>query len=436
MAGCGRRVVITGYGAMTPLGGDVASTFEAAREGRSGVDVVRCFDPAGLPCQIAGEIEEEWLESRERGRARRLDKFCTRGVRMMRVAVSEASRAAGLDAIPDRRRVGVALGSHGEHPQIEELLRTFPCWEPGGGDPLRGRWNIKALRRRGAYDFMTFFRRKSDVATSVVALDFDCRGPTASICSACAAGAQAIGESVRLIRDGRADVMVAGGCEATITYVGFIGFVLLTALVERYETPQTASRPFDRRRNGFVMSEGAGAMILEGYDHARARGAAILGEVLGYGDSSDAFRITDMHPRGLGAVFAMRRALADAGLPPESVEYVNAHGTSTPKNDVTETRAIKEVFGAHAERLAISSNKSMIGHTIGAAGAIEAILALEGMRRSEILPTINYQNRDPKCDLDYVPNETRAQPHRIALSNSFGFGGQNACLCLGGPEVA
>ena len=337
---------------------------------------------------------------------------------------------------PERKRVGVALGSHGDHPQVEELLRIFPYWRPADGDPLQGGWDIKELKSRGVYDLMTFFRRKSDVATSVVALDFDCRGPTVSICSACAAGAQAIGESVRLIRDAKADVMVAGGCESAITYVGFLGFVLLTALVERYETPQSASRPFDRRRNGFVMSEGAGALILESYEHARARGAEILGEVLGYGDSSDAFRITDMHPRGLGAVFAMKKALEDAGVAPGGVEYINAHGTSTPKNDSTETRAIKEVFGAHAERIPISSNKSMIGHTIGAAGAIEAILAVEGMRRSEILPTINYQNRDPKCDLDYVPNETRAQAHRVTLSNSFGFGGQNACLCLGGPEIA
>ena len=421
---------------MTPLGGDVATTFDAAREGRSGIDEIRRFDPENLPCRIAGEVEDEWIASQENGAARRLDKFSTRGVRMMRVAVSQAARTARLDEVSDRNRVGVALGSHGDHPDLEELLRIFPYWNPADGDPLQGGWDIEGLICRGGYDLMTFFRRKSDVATSVVAIDFDCRGPMVSICSACAAGAQAIGESVRLIRDAKADVMVAGGCEAPITYVGFLGFVLLTALVERYETPQSASRPFDRKRNGFVMSEGAGAMILESYEHARARGAEILGEVLGYGDSSDAFRITDMHPRGLGAVFAMKKALEDARLAPDQVEYINAHGTSTPKNDSTETRAIKEVFGAHAEKIPVSSNKSLIGHTIGAAGAVEAILAVEGMRRSEMLPTINYQNRDPKCDLDYVPNETRAQAHRLALSNSFGFGGQNACLCLGGPEIA
>ncbi len=425
-----RRVVVTGYGTMTPLGGDVASTFEAAREGRSGVDYISKFDPAELPCQIAGEVDDAWLAGRAPGPGR-LDKFSNRGVRMMRMAVAEAAAAARLDEVADRTRIGVAIGSHGEHPGVDELLSLFPSWEPSGGGAWEGEWNFSGYAARGGYDFLGFFRRKVDVATSVVALAFDCRGRTVSLCSACAAGAQAVGESVRIIRDGKADLMVAGGCEATLSYTGFLGFILLTALVERYETPQKASRPFDRRRNGFVMSEGAGALILEELDHARARGVPILGEVLGYGDSADAFRITDMHPKGAGAVLAMRGALADAGISPGEVDYINAHGTSTPKNDLTETISIKEIFGERAGRIPISSNKSMIGHTIGAAGAIEAILTLEGMRRSEVLPTINLENRDPKCDLDYVPNETRRLSHRIALSNSFGFGGQNATLCLG-----
>jgi len=424
-------VVVTGYGMMSPLGRDAPSTFQAAREGRSGIDYIRTFDPAKLPCQIAGEVEDAWIEAAEDPAQRRLDKFSTRGVRMMRIAAAEAVARARLGEVGDRSRIGVAIGSHGEHPSVEELLRLFPHWRPGGDDPWRGSWDFGALSRAGGYDFLGFFRRKVDVATSVVGVAFDCKGPTVSVCSACAAGAQAVGEALRLIRDGKADAMVAGGCEAALSYVGFVGFVLLTALVERYESPQKASRPFDRRRNGFVMSEGAGALVLEELGHARARGAEILGEVLGYGDSADAFRITDMHPKGLGAVLAMRRALADAGISPEEVAYINAHGTSTPKNDAAETAAIKEVFGERSRRIPISSNKSMIGHTIGAAGAIEAILTLEGMRRSEILPTINYEHRDPKCDLDYVPNETRPAEHAIALSNSFGFGGQNATLCLG-----
>jgi 3-oxoacyl-[acyl-carrier-protein] synthase II len=225
--------------------------------------------------------------------------------------------------------------------------------------------------------------------------------------------------------------MVAGGCEADLDFMGFIGFILIKAMAERYKSPETASRPFDRKRNGFVMSEGAGIVVLEELEHARARGAPILGELLGYGDSSDAYRITDPHPEGEGAVLAMRAALQDAALAPDAVDYINAHGTSTPRNDATETAAIKRVFGARAKTIPVSSNKSMLGHTIAAAGAIECILTLVGMQRSMILPTINYAAPDPKCDLDYVPNAARRQAHRIALSNSFGFGGQNACLCLG-----
>ncbi|OGP59373.1 MAG: hypothetical protein A2162_04755 [Deltaproteobacteria bacterium RBG_13_52_11b] len=210
--------------------------------------------------------------------------------------------------------------------------------------------------------------------------------------------------------------------------------MLIHALVERYSTPQKASRPFDRKRNGFVMSEGAGAVILEELEHARSRRVPVLGEILGYGASADAYRITDTHPTGLGATLAMRGALEDASLTPEQIDYINAHGTSTTQNDVTETRAIKEVFGQRAKDIPVSSNKSMLGHTIAAAGAIELILTLVGLKRSILLPTVNYESPDPKCDLDYVPNEARVKEHRIAISNSFGFGGQNACLCVGKVE--
>jgi 3-oxoacyl-[acyl-carrier-protein] synthase II len=431
MARPNKRVVVTGYEAMTPLGGDVASTFDAAREGRSGIDYLRKFDPTNLPCQIAGEVDDAWIEERENLTHRRLNKFSTRGVRMMLIAAGAAASRARLGELENRERLGVAVGSHGEHPSVDQLINLFPHWRPQGPSPWDGSWDFKDIK---GFDYLQFFRRKVDIATSVVATGLGCEGPTISVCSACAAGAQAVGEAMRLIRDGKADVMIAGGCESALSYPGFVGFVLLTALVERYENPQSASRPFDRRRNGFVMSEGAGALILEELGHARERKAPILGEVLGYGDSADAFRITDMHPKGAGAVLSMRRALSDAGISPGEVDYINAHGTSTPKNDVTETKAIKEVFGDNAAKIPISSNKSMIGHTIGAAGAVEAILSLEGMRRSEILPTINYENPDPKCDLDYVPNETRPVEHRIVLSNSFGFGGQNATLCLGRYE--
>jgi len=269
------------------------------------------------------------------------------------------------------------------------------------------------------------------VTAALVAAQHRCLGPCLSIASACAAGSQAIGEALHLIRDGRADVVLAGGCESNLNFVGVVGFVLLRALAERSSSPETASRPFDRKRCGFVLSEGAGALVLESHEHAVSRGAEILGEILGYGDSADAYRITDPRPDGKGAVLAMARALADAGKRPEDVDYINAHGTSTVSGDIAETRAISELLGSRADRIPVSSNKSMLGHTIAAAGAIEGILTLIGLSRSTILPTINYDVPDPRCDLDYVPNDARSQDCRVALSNSFGFGGQNACLCLG-----
>ncbi|MFQ3574794.1 MAG: beta-ketoacyl-[acyl-carrier-protein] synthase family protein, partial [Thermodesulfovibrionales bacterium] len=260
---------------------------------------------------------------------------------------------------------------------------------------------------------------------------FDALGSNIVIVSACAAGAQAIGEAYKTIIDGKADVFIAGGAESVTDFFGYLGFISLKALAERYTSPQTASRPFDRKRNGFVMSEGSAVVILEEIDHAVKRGARIYGEVLGYGASSDAYRITDMHPKGLGAVIAMKKALKDAGLTVNDVDYINAHGTSTQQNDMTETMAIKEVFGERAREIPISSNKSMLGHTIAAAGAIESVLTVMGINDSTILPTINYEFPDPRCDLFYVPNIAMKKKHRVAISNSFGFGGQNACLCLG-----
>jgi 3-oxoacyl-[acyl-carrier-protein] synthase II len=248
--------------------------------------------------------------------------------------------------------------------------------------------------------------------------------------SACAAGSQAIGEAVGLIRDRKCDVMIAGGCEAAVDFPGLTGFILLKALCEKYTEPQKASRPFDRKRSGFVMSESAAAVVLEELEHARSRGVQILGELKGYGSSADAYRITDTHPKGLGAIIAMNAAIEDASLGPDDIDYINAHGTSTTQNDLTETRSIKEVFGERAQDIPVSSNKSMLGHAIAAAGPIECILTLVGINRSIILPTINQEFRDPKCNLDYVPNKARKKEHRIAISNSFGFGGQNACLCV------
>ena len=423
-----RRVVITGYGMVTPLGKNAQETFEKTSNGESGIDYITNFDTTGLPCQIGGEVDDRWLDDVEENSGQKLDKFSSRGLKIMRVATREAGAQARLDEVKNRDRVGVSLGSHGDNPSVENIMFLHRFYDGNGG------WDINGLMNAGGYPYLHFFRRKPDAAMSVLSLLYDCRSSNLSIVSACAAGAQAIGEAYGFIREGKSDVMIAGGCEATLDFMGFIGFVLIKALSERYATPQTASRPFDRKRNGFVMSEGAGALILEDLEHARQRGVPILGELLGYGTSADAYRITDTHPKGEGAILAMRGALEDACLTPEDVEYINAHGTSTVQNDLTETRAIKEVFGERAQDIPISSNKSMLGHTIAGSGAIEAVLTIMGINRSTILPTINYEFRDPRCKLDYVPNETRTIEHRVAISNSFGFGGQNACLCIGAFE--
>lgn len=420
-----RRVVITGYGMITPLGRNTEETFTHASRGMSGIDVITSFDTSGLPCRIGGQVKDLWLEGEQDIKAERFYKFSSRGLRLMRKAADEAALQARLDGISDRERIGVALGFHGDNASIDDIMFLHRFFDG------KGTWDIKGLMDSGGYSYLNFFRRKPDVATSILSMLFHCKGPSLTVASACAAGSQAIGEAYRYIQQGKADVMIAGGSESTLNFLGFIGFVLIKALAERYTVPQKASRPFDRKRNGFVMSEGAGAVILEDLEHARSRGVGILGEILGYGASADAYRITDTHPKGLGAIFAMRSALEDARLTPHDIHYINAHGTSTVQNDATETLAIKEVFGQRAKEIPISSNKSMLGHTIAAAGAIELILTLRGMSNSIILPTINYEFPDPKCDLDYVPNEARTKEHRTAISNSFGFGGQNACLCIG-----
>jgi len=419
-----RRVVITGYGMVTPLGRNTEETFENASLGKSGIDHITRFDVSGLPCGIGGEVDDQWLETEGDERSRRFLTFSSRGLRLMGKATSEAADQAGLDRIAERERIGCVLGFHADNPSVEDLILLHRYYDGKA-------WDGRGLLSLEGYSHQNFLRRKPDVGVAVLSRLFGCAGPTLSIASACAAGSQAIGESCRIIQNGKADVMIAGGCDSQLNFVGFVGFVLIKALAEKYTTPQKASRPFDRKRSGFVMSEGAGALILEDLAHARSRGVPILGEVLGYGASADAYRITDTHPQGLGAVLAMKGAVADASLSPNDIDYINAHGTSTAQNDPTETLAIKEVFGERAKEIPVSSNKSMLGHTIGASGAIEAILTLVGINRSIILPTINYEFPDQKCDLDYVPNEARRKVHRIVLSNSFGFGGQNACLCIG-----
>jgi len=421
-----RRVVVTGVGMITPLGGSTRETFERASQGSSGIDYIRRFDTRGLPVQIGGEVADQWIRRPPEASAARLAKMASRAIQLVWVAAMEAVEQAKLDRVQDRYRIGVVLGYHGETACLEDLARVFRAWD---GD---GRWDPARLRK--GYDAFALVRRKVDVGPSLVSRVFDCRGPSIGVASACAAGGQAIGEAYRLIVSGRVETAIAGGCEASLTYLGLSGFILLKALTERYTSPSTASRPFDRKRSGFVISEGAGALVLEDLAHARERGVAILGELLGYGDSTDAYRITDIHPQAEGAVLAMTRAIENAGIGRDDVDYINAHGTSTVQNDALETLAVRRVFAERASSIPISSNKSMLGHTIGAAGAIEAILTLEGIRQSLLLPTINYETPDPRCDLDYVPNAARRVAHRVALSNSFGFGGHNASVCIGAYE--
>jgi 3-oxoacyl-[acyl-carrier-protein] synthase II len=422
-----RRVVVTGYGMITPIGKNSRDTFANALKGVSGISLLDSFETEGLPCRIGGQVKDGWLNNSSVLPAKSLqglEKCSSRGLKLMISAVCEATESARLNAVENRSRVGVSLGYHGENPSVEDLLLLYRYGE-------KGVWDVCGLSKSGVYSFFNFFRRKPDVASSILSILFNCRGSNLTTVSACAAGAQAIGEALGIIREGKADVMIAGGCESNLNFMGFVGFVLIRALSEKFTSPEKASRPFDRRRNGFVMSEGAGALVLESLDHALDRNAPIFAEVLGYGSSADAFRITDVHPKGDGAAFAMQRAVSDAGLTPSDIDYINAHGTSTLQNDQIETLAIKRVLGDRARRVPVSSNKSMIGHTIAASGAIEACLTIMGLNESVVLPTINYEFPDPKCDLDYVPNQARRMEHWIALSNSFGFGGQNACLCLG-----
>ncbi|MBF0517419.1 MAG: beta-ketoacyl-[acyl-carrier-protein] synthase family protein [Nitrospirae bacterium] len=426
------RVVITGLGAVTPLGSNAQESFNRASKGESGSTMIESFDTTGMPCRIGGEIKREpsldiigqTLPSQID--IRRLEKYTPRPVKFMIEATAEAVTQAGLLSIPPQR-MGVALGYHGENPPVADMMFIHRFYGPGKAQP----WDMDGLSNAGGYPYFSFFRRKSDVAAALLGGIFNCKGPNISIASACAAGAQAIGEAAGIIRDGAADVMIAGGCESALNFMGFVGFVLIKAMSEKYTAPDKASRPFDRKRNGFVMSEGAGVVILEELGHAKRRGATILAEFLGYGSSADAYRITDTHPKGEGAIIAMQAALEDASLTTGDIDYINAHGTSTVMNDQTETEAIKQVFKERAASIAVSSNKSMIGHTIAAAGAIECVLSTLGINESIILPTINYENPDPKCNLNYVPNTALEKPHKRVLSNSFGFGGQNACLAIG-----
>jgi len=406
------RAVITGMGAITPLGSSIDLFWNGLVSGSSGVRKITQFDASNYPCQIAGEIPdfvpEDYLERKE---ARRLPRSAQVGL----VAAIQAVKDSGLpDVMPDKERSGVVFGTAlGGIDQLDEGTTTLRQHGLSRVNPFTLPYTIPNL------------------SSFLIARQFQCLGPNSTIVTACATGTQTIGEAAQLIHDGKADLVISGGTEALIKDYSVAGFCAMRALPLNYnENPQAASRPFDARREGFILSEGAGALVIESLEHAQNRGAHIYAEIVGYSSTSDAFHIAQPDPDAEGPIRAMRWALADAGIQPREIDYINAHGTSTPLNDATETRAIKSVFGEHARKLAISSTKSMIGHAMGASGTLEAIACVLTIKHSIIHPTINYTTPDPECDLDYVPNTSRKREVRYTLSNSFGLGGQNACLVL------
>ena len=408
-----RRVCVTGIATLNPLGNDVATTWEAVQAGRSGIGPITLFDATGFETRIAGEVKDFDPVARfGRKEARRMARL----TQLALAAAGEAIADAGLEDGDTRARTGVLVGSG-----------------MGALDPITEA--VGTLRDRGPDRLSPFFvpMMLADTPAAVISIAHGLTGPNLAVYTACATGNNAIGEATALIRRGAADVMIAGGTEACILPLVLAGFGVMGAISTRNDEPERASRPFDAGRDGFVVSEGAALLVLEERGHALDRGATIYGEVLGYGSSADAHHITNPAEDGEGAARSMRAALRDAGLSSGEIDYINAHGTSTPMNDSAETAAIKHVFGERAYEIPVSSTKSMTGHLLGAAGALEAIFCLLAMRDGLVPPTINYEEPDPACDLDYVPNQPRPAGVRVAMSNAFGLGGHNATLVLGRP---
>jgi 3-oxoacyl-[acyl-carrier-protein] synthase II len=426
-----RRVVITGMGWITPLGHDIESAWKQLLEAASGINKTTIFDAGTFPTQFSGEVKGFDLR-KFLGDDHAAHKDASRQVGFALAAARMAWNDAGLGGAKDldRTRVGVYLGG-GEGPIDFEnfTAAAVESWNYKESHLDTGRWaEVASARLREAVEA----EQDPNMAAAHIAELFGLEGPNFNTLTACAASTQAIGEAMNQIRRGDADVMISGGCHSMIHPLGVTGFNRLTALSTRNDSYQTASRPFDRTRDGFVLGEGAGMLILEELSHAKARGARILSEVLGYGSTADAFRITDIHEDGRGGIASMRRALEDAGVKPEEIDYISAHGTGTQENDKIESLAIRGVFGDRAKKVPISSVKSMLGHLIAAAGACELITCVLAIRDGIIPPTTNYSTPDPLCDLDYVPNQARKTTVRTCLSNSFGFGGQNDTLVIRG----
>lgn len=421
-----RRVVVTGFGVINPLGHDVETVWSALKESKSGVGPISIFDATGYPTTIAAEVKN-WDVSRC-GENPEEWKHRGRHTRFAIGAAHQAIKQSGiLDSGLDPRRFGVYMGA-GEGNQDFVNFTSMMAAAVREGD-----FDLAAFLRKGreVLDVNAELEQEPNMPSAHLAALFNAQGPNSNCLTACAASSQAVGEATELIRAGDADAMIAGGAHSMIHPFGLTGFSLLTTLSQRNDDPTRASRPFDKDRDGFVLGEGAGIVILEELEHARKRGAAILAEVLGYGSTADAYRITDIHPEGRGAIGCMRQAIADAKLNVDEIGYVNAHGTSTSVNDRTETLACKGVFGDLAKSIPVSSTKSMMGHLIAAAGVTEMIVCMLAIRDGVLPPTINQETPDPDCDLDYIPNVARPSKIKVALNNSFGFGGQNVTLAVG-----
>jgi len=411
-----RRVVITGMGVVSPLGVGLNNYWEGLVAGRSGVGNITHFDTTDFRVRIAAEVKDDFDPTAfmEKKTARRMDRFAQYSVAAARMAVEHAA----LDVAADAENIGAIVASGiGGLQTFEKETRVLIEKGPGRISPLFIPMEI------------------SNMASAQVSIELGCRGPALTVSSACASGNNAIGDAFELIKRGAADVMLAGGTEATVTPVGISSFASMRALSERNDDPEKASRPFDRDRDGFVMGEGAAILVLEEAERAQARGARIFAEISGYGMTADAYHISAPEPSGANAARAIAISLKEAGLKPEDIDYINAHGTSTPLGDEIETRVIKIALGSHADKVAISSTKSMTGHCLGAAGALEAVACVMAIDQGLIPPTINLENPCPECDLDYVPNEARQRDVRVAASNSFGFGGHNVTLIFQSPQV-
>jgi len=406
-----RKVVITGIGVITPVGKDLASFWDSLKNGRSGIDRITSFDPTDYDCKIAGEVKDfnatQYFKNPKD--VRRTDRFTQFGMAASKMALADS----GIDLTTvDLTRFGTVIGSG-----------------IGGLQTLCDQHTI--LMNKGPNRVSPFMipMMISNMVSGLVSMEFGLAGPNFSTVSACATACHSVGEAWRMIQHGEADMFVCGGAEATVVNIGIAGFAAMKALSTRNDEPQRASRPFDKDRDGFVMGEGAGVLVLEELEHAKRRGAHIYAELAGYGLSSDAYHMTSPLPEGEGAARCMRMALDKSGINPDEVDYVNAHGTSTGLGDICETKAIKAVFGAHAKNgLAVSSTKSMTGHLLGAAGSVELAACIMAIKEGILPPTINLENPDPECDLDYVPNVARERKVRVAVNNSFGFGGHNATL--------